>query len=577
MHVCESLRRIESECICSELGPRVIHFVLHSVAYSRTYQASETMPGKGPFTFRQRAGRLDWRKVSSVDVEDVVLHLKVEELQALLDTITFSEFDALEVKSNTIDHVTKLVNLMQLTIEYLLHHQEHQFHLVRKQNKKIHHLIDKNESYQRRLETLKEDVRTYQRQLHILRKSIQAGGGGINTELLFRLVQKEPKVNDPSALSTRTAANPAISGNGDHPMNMELVKLMLDHEHEARTTMHQMLEEQRRLFQSELSNLHETIRRIQHEHEVQQASHEQQASSTKDAWNTATISLLLENMKAQMENTARQMMDSIKENLPRDRHPSTSQNKTPASSSSSNSSHNNVEDILKQAAMETYSRELSEKEAALQVKEQELKRREALLQQSLPAQQPTGDTTLMRRKCALSSLFHIVRRWNLRRTLKRFRQWRIVVEDGQRQEVMDEHAKQLLFASEKRVQQDSQLHLSLQEERQKLMILQARYNALQRELDALQEASKFNELKAEQADRTEAVLQEKLKMEREKAVIAQAKYSALQQRLDKEKEEMQAKLQIAEEIIAQQAGKLAEAERGVRSSLRGSMSIPKRQ
>lgn len=535
------------------------------------------MPGKGPFTFRQRAGRLDWRKVSSVDVEDVVLHLKVEELQALLDTITFSEFDALEVKSNTIDHVTKLVNLMQLTIEYLLHHQEHQFHLVRKQNKKIHHLIDKNESYQRRLETLKEDVRTYQRQLHILRKSIQAGGGGINTELLFRLVQKEPKVNDPSALSTRTAANPAISGNGDHPMNMELVKLMLDHEHEARTTMHQMLEEQRRLFQSELSNLHETIRRIQHEHEVQQASHEQQASSTKDAWNTATISLLLENMKAQMENTARQMMDSIKENLPRDRHPSTSQNKTPASSSSSNSSHNNVEDILKQAAMETYSRELSEKEAALQVKEQELKRREALLQQSLPAQQPTGDTTLMRRKCALSLLFHIVRRWNLRRTLKRFRQWRIVVEDGQRQEVMDEHAKQLLFASEKRVQQDSQVHLSLQEERQKLMILQARYNALQRELDALQEASKFNELKAEQADRTEAVLQEKLKMEREKAVIAQAKYSALQQRLDKEKEEMQAKLQIAEEIIAQQAGKLAEAERGVRSSLRGSMSIPKRQ
>lgn len=536
------------------------------------------MPGKGPFTFRQRAGRLDWRKVSSVDVEDVVLHLKVEELQALLDTITFSEFDALEVKSNTIDHVTKLVNLMQLTIEYLLHHQEHQFHLVRKQNKKIHHLIDKNESYQRRLETLKEDVRTYQRQLHILRKSIQAGGGGINTELLFRLVQKEPKINDPSALSTRTAANPAASGNGDHPMNMELVKLMLDHEHEARATMHQMLEEQRRLFQSELSNLHETIRRIQHEHEVQQASHEQQASSTKDAWNTATISLLLENMKAQMENTARQMMDSIKENLPRDRQLSSSLNKTPASSSGSNSSHNNVEDILKQAAMETYSRELSEKEAALQVKEQELKRREALLQQSLQTQQqPTSDTTLMRRKCALSLLFHVVRRWNLRRTLKRFRQWRIVVEDGQRQEVMDEHAKQLLFASEKRVQQDSHVHLTLQEERQKLMILQARYNALQRELDALREASKFNELKAEQADRTEAVLQEKVKMEREKAVIAQAKYGALQQRLDKEKEEMQAKLQIAEEIIAQQAGKLAEAERGVRSSLRGSMSLPKRQ
>lgn len=535
------------------------------------------MSSKGPFTFRQRAGRLDWRKVSSVDVDDVVLNLKVEELQTLLDTVTFSEFDSLEVKSNTIEQITKLINIMQLTIEYLLHHQEHQFNLVRKQNKKIHHLVEKSESYQRRLEAMKEDVRTYQRQLHILRKSIQAGGGGINTELLFRLVQKEPKVNDPSALNTRS--NVATSGTGE-PMNMELVKLMLDHEHDARATMQRMLDEQGHIFQSELGRLHETIRRIQHDYEAHQSTQEQQVSANKEAWNTTTISLLLENMKSQMENTARQMMDSIKENLPS--YESKNSKSTNAVRTSSSVSANNIEDILKQASMETYSRELSDKETALQNKEQELKRREAILQQSMALQNADtiANQVLFRRKCSLQILFTTIRRVNQRRILKRFRHWYACVEDSQRQELLDEHAKQLLFATEKRVQHDSETHLSLQEERQKQMILQARYNALQRELDALHESSKFNELKAEQADRTEAVLQEKLKMEREKAVIAQAKYNALQQRVDKDKDEIIAKLQVAEEIIAQQAAQIAELEQSkplVRESVRSSRNGPWKQ
>jgi hypothetical protein len=511
------------------------------------------MPGKpssrlSSFTFRQRAGRLDWRRVSSIDVEDVVLNLKVEELQVLLDTVTFSEFDALEVKSNTIEHITKLVNLMQLIIEYLLHHQEHQFHLVRKQTKKIEHLIDKNDTYQRRLETFKEDVRTYQRQLHILRKSIQAGGGGINTELLFRLVQKDPKINDPSALSTN---NNTATG---EPMNMELVKMMLDHEHEARATMQQMLEEQRRLFQSELNNLHETIRRIQSEHEMQLASQDQQSASNKDAWNTATISLLLENMKAQMENTARQMMDSMKENM------------KPASNHSeianSKQNNNNVEDILRQSAMETYARELSDRESALMAKESDLKRREAVLQKSLSLgssneSSSSHDSNIFRRKCALQLMFATIRRINQRRLLRRFRRWMNVIFELQRDELLDEHAKQLLFANEKRTNKDGIAHQTLLEEQQKNVVLQARYNALQRELEALQESTKLNSLKADQADRTEEVLQEKLRKEKEKSVIVQAKYNALQQRMEKEKEEIQARLAMAEEIIAQQAEKLS--------------------
>lgn len=90
-------------------------------------------------------------------------------------------------------------------------------------------------------------------------------------------------------------------------------------------------------------------------------------------------------------------------------------------------------------------------------------------------------------------------------------------------------------------------------------MLNARLNAVTRDYEALQEASKLWEMKAEQADRTEALWQDKHKQEREKAVIAQAKYSSLMQRVETETEELRAKLLEAEDIIAQQANELQKA------------------
>lgn len=73
------------------------------------------------FSFRQRVGKLDWKLISSINLEDIILNMKISELQGVLDEVTFCDFSAVDVKGNTVDSISKLVQLMQLICEYLLH------------------------------------------------------------------------------------------------------------------------------------------------------------------------------------------------------------------------------------------------------------------------------------------------------------------------------------------------------------------------------------------------------------------------------------------------------------------------
>lgn len=418
------------------------------------------MPKPRQFSFRQRAGRLDWRQISSVEVEDIILNLKVDELQKLLDTVTFSEIDRVEVKTSKIDDVTKLLQLMQLIIEYLLHHQENQFSVVHNQNKRIHHLTSKTEAYQRKLEAMKEDVRTYQRQLHILRKSLQAGGGGINTELLFRLVQQPPKITHPADLNPMPLA--AHSSQKDSNPSTEIVKVLLEHEHDARVTMHSMLEDQRRTFERELQSLSDALKQMQQQ-DFQQRQLQLQAMNQQappqDSLNPTTLTLLLENMKAQMENTARQLADSMKENLRST--PSTNHTEKTGSTGGS------VSDILRSAAMETYASELKEREGLIAEREEALRRRERALDEAANRRRQSSlamaESKDLKRDMALRLLFSSVAGINRRRMLRRFRHWLSIVFEARNQDLVDEHARLLLFANEKKSVQESSLQQTLNE------------------------------------------------------------------------------------------------------------------
>ncbi|XP_044865680.1 zinc finger protein DZIP1 isoform X3 [Mauremys mutica] len=80
------------------------------------------------FQFRPRHGSPDWRRLSAVDVERVASELDVAALQEHLGHVTFCSAERLlcpHCRGPADPLLLKLVRLAQLSIEYLLHCQEH--------------------------------------------------------------------------------------------------------------------------------------------------------------------------------------------------------------------------------------------------------------------------------------------------------------------------------------------------------------------------------------------------------------------------------------------------------------------
>lgn len=524
--------------------------------------------GKSGFAFRQRAGRMDWRLISAANVEDILLRVKIDELQSLLDTITFSEFDSLEVRSNTIDNVAKLVHLMQLTIEYLLHHQESQLDKVRKLTSSQTKLSKKCQSYQASISSMKEEVRMYQKQLHILRKAVQSGGGGVNTELMFRLLQQPPKVvvpdNDQEKIKQAEAAQESKENR-----SFDIVKVILDHEHEARMVINNMLENQREAFAREVQSLHEAMRKM----EIETRQHVAPvAEPTPNP--LPTLQLALDNVKLQLEQSMRQMIDAVKEQNAAIR-PSLSETR---SSRSAAKSDPNVVNILQSAALESVADDIhhrehviAHRELALQKREEAFVRRELASQnarilvnertenlgvQRLFAVKLLWVTTtqsnilviLLRLFCSYSLVIVVVKRIQLRS----FRHWLGKTLDNRIRAMVDGHAKQLVFVSTKRSGHEEELQQQLVNEQQNYTILQARFNTLNREVEALREHKRLNEDDFDSKMKFTEDMAGQLKAEREKAIIATAKLNALQKKQDKEKLDLMDRLRVAEEIIAAQ-------------------------
>ncbi|CAM9886133.1 unnamed protein product [Laminaria digitata] len=88
--------------------------------------------GPTAFYFRQRHGKLDWKRLARVDVDQVVREVDLTVLQELLDEVAFSEVTVGDLPPTGVDDLSvKLIRLSQLTIEYLLHVQECQEGYIR--------------------------------------------------------------------------------------------------------------------------------------------------------------------------------------------------------------------------------------------------------------------------------------------------------------------------------------------------------------------------------------------------------------------------------------------------------------
>ena len=75
------------------------------------------------FRFQRRHGRLDWRKLSSVDIDRVMRDVDLDALEDNLENIKFAEISEDDLRYFTDSNFLKLFRMAPFTVEYLIHVQ----------------------------------------------------------------------------------------------------------------------------------------------------------------------------------------------------------------------------------------------------------------------------------------------------------------------------------------------------------------------------------------------------------------------------------------------------------------------
>ena len=185
------------------------------------------------FAFKQRSNKLNWLQISSLNVDQIISTSNISDLQSIIDEITFSNFDQNDVKFIDIDNLSKLVRLMQLAIEYLLHCQESQckyIHNIQQKynkSKKINNDLIKNNI------TNKDLITTYKKQVNHLKAVIDG---------------------DESYKPLDT--NNHNDQNYDQTPTLPLISTILNSEKETRQNILTTIENQKTMFINEINKLY---------------------------------------------------------------------------------------------------------------------------------------------------------------------------------------------------------------------------------------------------------------------------------------------------------------------------------
>lgn len=258
------------------------------------------MSSSSSFSFRQRAGNVDWKAVTSVQVEEVVLKGDPGPLQHVLDVVTFSEFRSVDVKNNSIESVYKLVNILQLIVEYLLHCQEAQFKVIRDLEGKL--VIGKEHASKMKKEilSLKEDRKIYQRQLAMLRKSLGPDHFSNVNQSMHGL--PPPKVTN--------LLHPVDEQTNPANLNSEVIKSVFKHEEDTREFMATLLNDQRTAFVDQISMVTQALQRTQ---ELQQSKENQRTSSETHNNNNNNNTWVVQ--QAQVESTVQRAVEAMQKTV----------------------------------------------------------------------------------------------------------------------------------------------------------------------------------------------------------------------------------------------------------------------
>lgn len=114
-------------------------------------------------SFQKRCGHVDWKKLASVDVDEVTRNLDFRALQENIYNVTFCNIESEVIPGSVDPNFLKLFKLAQLMIEYLLHSQEYLSEV-------LHVLEEKHEQTTKELSKLQALRANDQKQLLELRK-----------------------------------------------------------------------------------------------------------------------------------------------------------------------------------------------------------------------------------------------------------------------------------------------------------------------------------------------------------------------------------------------------------------------
>lgn len=107
------------------------------------------------FSFQQRTENVDWRRISCINLEKMILE---QDFSVLQENLTFVAFCNMASVSNLDPLVLKIFQLAQYTIEYLLHSQEYLQGLIEDGKNEIASMYNKNIDYDKQITKLNNEM-----------------------------------------------------------------------------------------------------------------------------------------------------------------------------------------------------------------------------------------------------------------------------------------------------------------------------------------------------------------------------------------------------------------------------------
>ena len=265
----------------------------------------------------------------------------------LNQVVSFHNFQFLNLNSyliNNINTVAKLIQFMQLLLEYLLNCQEAQFKAIKDNNNKLSKSKSQIEKLKRDNASMKEDIKIYQRQLNLLKHSLTKSHGPTS--------DKEVPYKQAPKVVLMPQANNLVQTKED------IVDSILIHEKETRAVMSSILDEQREMFLKQMSLLTENLKSLS-----RASTHQEVVKETEFEKNKRFEELISTHINQTMDRF-RGEMQVLASSVNR--------------SGNTFSSGNEVGDSF--LRLELQSKELQMAEKELQIKAMELEKREQQLQ-----------------------------------------------------------------------------------------------------------------------------------------------------------------------------------------------------